>query len=382
MDYTAQPLAFRLRKVLRYVRLYGPARTAVKVRSQYHMKRRFTSLPDLDAPSTDTPGKHVGIIGCGKFAYAIAAYYLTRRCGRVIRGVMDVDIHRAASLAKRYNALYYCDDIARVIDDDAIDLVYVTSNHASHSDYATAALDRDKHVHVEKPHVVSFEQLEAFCEAMQRSRGTVTLGFNRPESELGRSIQRTLGRESGPLMLNWFVAGHELEPGHWYYRPEEGGRVLGNLCHWTDFALRMVPEERRYPLEIHPARADRSDCDIAVSYVFGDGSIAAITFSSKGHTFEGVRERFSAHRGDAVVAMDDFRTLSIHRREEKRTRRLRYRDHGHEQSIVNSYMRTQGRGTPANVKYVWETGELFLRTREALEDRRVHTLEGWEGVAR
>jgi predicted dehydrogenase len=234
---------------------------------------------------------------------------------------------------------------------------------------------------VEKPHAVSFEQLETLCEAMQRSTGRLTLGFNRPESELGRAIHRALTNESGPLMLNWFIAGHEIEPDHWYYLPEEGGRVLGNLCHWTDFVLRMVPEERRYPIEIHPTRADRSDCDIAVSYIFGDGSIAAITFSAKGHAFEGVRERLSAHRGDVVVTLDDFRTLSIQRRERKRTRRLRYRDHGHERSILNSYMQTQGVTSSASVKYVWETGELFLRTKQALEDQQPDTLEVWHGVA-
>jgi hypothetical protein len=39
MDYTKQPLAFKLRKALRYARLYGPGRTWMKVRGQYHMQK-------------------------------------------------------------------------------------------------------------------------------------------------------------------------------------------------------------------------------------------------------------------------------------------------------------------------------------------------------
>ena len=34
-------------------------------------------------------------------------------------------------------------------------------------------------------------------------------------------------------MINWFIAGHAIDEDHWYYKDEEGGRILGNLCHWT-----------------------------------------------------------------------------------------------------------------------------------------------------
>ena len=108
-------------------------------------------------------------------------------------------------------------------------------------------------------------------------------------------------------MYAWFVAGHAIDPDHWYFKPEEGGRVLGNLCHWTDFVYQMVPPQNRYPIKITPTRWEKSDCDIAVTYLFGDGTVAAITFSAKGHTFEGVRERFSAHRGDVLISLDDFK---------------------------------------------------------------------------
>jgi len=38
MDYMQSPLWFRIRKVLRYVRLYGVSRTLAKVHGQYHMR--------------------------------------------------------------------------------------------------------------------------------------------------------------------------------------------------------------------------------------------------------------------------------------------------------------------------------------------------------
>jgi len=38
MDYTKTGLGFRIRKVIRYIQLYGLTKTIIKVRGQYHMK--------------------------------------------------------------------------------------------------------------------------------------------------------------------------------------------------------------------------------------------------------------------------------------------------------------------------------------------------------
>jgi predicted dehydrogenase len=180
-------------------------------------------------------------------------------------------------------------------------------------------------------------------------------------------------------MYNWFVGGHEIEADHWYFREEEGGRVLGNLCHWTDFVYHLVPEEQRYPLVIRPTRAERSDCDIAVTYTFGDGTVAAITFSAKGHTFEGVRERFSGHRGNLLISMDDFKTLEMHVGDRVTRQRNRFRDHGHSAQILKSYGMTSGSSAGATARYVWETGEMFLATKDALETSETRTVHGYAG---
>ena len=41
MDYTKQDLKFKIKKALRYIRLYGVSGTLVKMRGQYHMKRWY-----------------------------------------------------------------------------------------------------------------------------------------------------------------------------------------------------------------------------------------------------------------------------------------------------------------------------------------------------
>lgn len=370
MDYKSAPILFKVRKALRYVRLYGIRRTLVKVRGQYHMARRYDSLPQNHV----RPGSraHVGLIGCGNYGFSVIAYYLKKNYGPVIRGCMDPEVNRAASMFEEYGACYYTTDADEIIADPKITLIFIASNHASHAEYAIKALKAGKDVHIEKPHVVRYDQLERLLKAMETAKGrVVSIGFNRPGSPFGRRIREALERESGELMQNWFIAGHEISPDHWYFRDEEGGRVLGNLCHWTDLTYQMMPAERRYPIRITPVRSAKSDCDIAVGYTFGDGSIAAITFSAKGHAFEGVRERYAAHRGNTLIAMDDFETLSIHVGPARHDVALRTRNHGHEQSIRHSYEQSiDPSAKGCSVQYVCDAGQLFLKTKDALETSR------------
>ena len=376
MEHSRVSAALKARKVARYVRLYGPRRTLAKVRGQLHMRAK-------DPPRLRAPGRsdaHVGIVGCGMFAYGTIAYYLQRGVGPVMRGAMDLDPARAASLARDYRLHYATEDASRVIEDSHIDLVYIASSHPTHAEYAIEALRAGKSVHIEKPHVVSEDQLIRLCQAATDSPGSVRLGFNRPVSRLGNEVRSLMEDQSGQAMFTWFVAGHETAPDHWYERPEQGGRALGNLCHWTDFVLQMMPPEDRFPIEIRPARGKDPDSDVALSYVFGDGSIAAISFSAKAHTFEGIREHLSVHRGDLLLTLTDFQELRAEIGERRRRIRLRHRDHGHADSILRSYemsTRSAARGPGSSVGYVWETGELFLKTQEALESDTILRVEAF-----
>jgi predicted dehydrogenase len=289
---------------------------------------------------------------------------------------MDIDLNRARSLGERTNARYWTTDIQRVLDDPEIDLLFIASNHATHATYASEALGRGKHVHIEKPPAVDEAQLAELVRAMQRSTGGARLGFNRPMSRLGRQMLGALAKEQGPSVMNWFVAGHAIDPDHWYYSPAEGGRVLGNLCHWIDFTLRAVPGDCRWPVRIIPARSDRPDCNVAVTYVFKDGSIGVISFSAMGHTFEGVKERCTVQKGNALIALDDFRTLVIEVGADKTRVRLRHRDHGHGEAVRES-LRLIGDGRRGGLApdEVWETGLLALRTKAALESGKEVTVD-------
>lgn len=166
--------------------MYGFKRTLIKVQGQYHMKKKYNVLPNIKKDGSTK--KNTAIIGCGNFSYSNIAYYIKKNYGNVIKAAIDTDINKAASLFERYNLSYYTDDIEKIMEDDDIELFYIASNHASHAEYAIKAISKNKAVHIEKPHVINFDQLKRLCKIIIENNAKVNLGFNRPLSKFGKII--------------------------------------------------------------------------------------------------------------------------------------------------------------------------------------------------
>lgn len=372
-DYTQAGLWFKVRKAARYVRLYGLSRTLIKVKGQYHMKA--TAGFDGDrwenprCATPDAPERSVALIGCGNYAFSNICYYLKKQRGSFLRATYDVERSRARSLCEAFGGAYAAADWRSILTDEHVQLVFVASNHFTHAEYAIECLEAGKHVHIEKPHVVTEDQLERLLTAMRRHPSRkVFLGFNRPKGRLFRALQKVLQAEGGPLMINWFIGGHAIPEGHWYFDEKEGGRVLGNLCHWSDLTLHLVGMDKAFPCTIVPATPAGSTSDFVVSMIFADKSCGCITFSAKGHTFEGVRETLNVHKGDVLATLEDFQVLRSDIVEKKKRVSLVHRNHGHGENIIHSLVAATTDEVPGeSADYVGATARLFLAIRRAID---------------
>jgi predicted dehydrogenase len=372
-DYRGHSLAFKIRKVARYVRIYGPRRTWIKVLGQRHavapaaFEGHVWMNPGCRRAQDET--RCIAIVGCGSFAFTTIGHYLRTWSKHFLVAALDQNKARSRSLVEHYGGAYATDDLDAILGDPRVKLVYIASNHASHADYAIKALDAGKDVHIEKPHVVDEAQLERLAAAIEaHPERKIYLGFNRPRSGHFQFLMKHLAKESGPLMINWFVAGHEIPRDNWYFSPMEGGRILGNLCHWTDLTLEMVGIDSAFPCTVVPTSEPDATSDFVTSFQFGDGSIATISFSAKGHTFEGVREVLHAHRGNVLGELKDFEISTVEIVGRKIRRKGLFRDHGHGANVLNSIRCTFGQGGQASsLPYIWATAKLFLAVRAAHE---------------
>ena len=72
-DYTARPLSFKVKKALRYTRMYGVRRTLSIIRGQYNMKRTYATPPAIPAVSASQPA-----------LCPISSITMTRRCASAV----------------------------------------------------------------------------------------------------------------------------------------------------------------------------------------------------------------------------------------------------------------------------------------------------------
>ncbi|MCZ7560478.1 MAG: Gfo/Idh/MocA family oxidoreductase [Burkholderiaceae bacterium] len=190
-------------KLARFARIYGPRRALVKALGRLRIGRRLTWPAKRSRPG-------IAVIGCGQFGFSTIAHFAGERA-RIV-SCYDTDASSAVTLSRMYGARAVSTVATEMFSDPEIDCVYIASNHASHSDYAIAALAAGKRVYIEKPVVVSHEQLANLVAAERALGGQVFAGYNRPFSGAIRELHACLVKPIGPLTLSCFVSGHRLPP--------------------------------------------------------------------------------------------------------------------------------------------------------------------------
>ena len=306
----------KLLKVLRFICIYGVSRTLVKILGRTRLNIRI--LPFLKFPFYPTSGKTVGIIGGGHHAFSTIAYYLTTSTNAKITFVIDINENAAASFAYAYCVKYFATEDTQIFDYvDSPDVVYISSNHASHTEYAIRFLSYGCDVFIEKPISVNIEQLNMLTNALKDTDKNIYVGYNRPHSRSIRIIKSHLkdSKKYLPFTLSCFVSGHIIPKDHWYLNPAEGSRIVSNLGHWIDLSIHILFWSKEL-IEYFDVSISYSDKfmptnNIIVSMISSRHDLINITFTSRCEPFEGVNETINFQQGDLIAKIDDFRSTKI-----------------------------------------------------------------------
>lgn len=223
---------------------------------------------------TDRPrqGWRAGLIGCGDVARDHA------RCVAQIPDLdfvayCDIDEGRADAFLDEFGGRYATGSPDRIFADDAIDIVYVCTQHDTHAEYCIRAADAGKHVLVEKPLALTMEECAAVGQAVERSGITLMTGFKLRYYEMVAKVRELIPE---PLVVTMQIMYDRQPDGRWVNDPVKGGGgVLSAGVHAVDI-LRHVT--RSDPVSVAAAggnfyqRSGVIDNMIAV-YRFDNGAI-------------------------------------------------------------------------------------------------------------
>ena len=326
----------RIRKAYLTFRLYGFTRTYIKVFGRI----RFRGMPRF--PLTLSPShRTIGIVGCGQFSTSAIGYFLKKNRGNVIAACYDIDPVPRDSFAWYYRCKS-CASFDQLITLKNIDLIYIASNHASHTDYALKCLANGIAVFVEKPLSTSVAQFKELRETLTaKPESKIFLGYNRPFAPAIRELRTALLNHKGPITLSCFITGHKLSKDHWYRRPEEGTRICGNVGHWIDLAIHLMWTKELKPetVNIQLTYGDLSEPDdnLVISMASNLGDVVSIGLSSRGEPFEGINETINCQCNDLICKIDDFRRMTLWQNNQLSKRRYFRKDVGHELSVLQPF---------------------------------------------
>ena len=260
----------------------------------------------------------VALVGAGNFAKSMHLPNMAAMPADFkLQAVVSRTGLNATATAAQFGAAYATTEYEQVLNDPNVDLVLIATHHNLHATMALAALERGKHVLVEKPLALTEEELGPltafFDRAGDRPTPLLLTGFNRRFSPYASLIAELTKSRTAPMLMTYRMNAGFLPAENWVHGPEGGGRNRGEACHIYDLFTYLTGSR---VAEVH-AQALRpkgppfgSRDNFVATMRFEDGSLGTLAYTSLG-AGEHPKEELEVFVDGTVLDLDDYRSLVV-----------------------------------------------------------------------
>lgn len=250
----------------------------------------------------------VGFIGAGNYASRILIPAF-KSSGAILHGIASSGgvsgvIHGGrAGFAKAYS------DASDLIADPEVNAVVIATRHNTHARLTIEALKAGKHVFVEKPLALTFDELVGLETANAEADRLLMVGFNRRFAPQVRKMKELLASVREPKAFLMLMNAGAIPTGHWTQDPAVGGgRIVGEACHHLDLMRHLAGSEivsvqarRMGDTGATPLTEDKA----AIILGFADGSFGTIHYLANGaQSFP--KERIEVFAAGRTLQLDNF----------------------------------------------------------------------------
>lgn len=271
---------------------------------------------------TLNPVKHSGnriniaLIGAGAFASTTHLPNLKKLNGEFnLIAIASKKGLTAKQFAKQYGAEYCTAEYEEVLKDPKIHAVMIATRHDMHAKLTLEALKAGKAVFVEKPLAVNSEELAQIKKFFKDTTHApiLTVGFNRRFSPFAIKIKELLAKRRNPLIAYYRANAGYLPPDHWTQKQAQGGRIIGEGCHFLDlfqFWTGSAPAKVSVT-SINPATKDViSQDNLCATIKYKDGSVCTLVYTGQGS--KGLPKEYAEiHCGGVSYILNDYRELIV-----------------------------------------------------------------------
>ena len=311
----------------------------------------------------------LGVIGAGGYVPAMLLPHFKTE-GVEFRSIATASGISAHDVGKRFGFAYAVSSAEEVLDDANVNLVVIGTRHDLHAELARKALERNKHVFVEKPLALNDEQLDAVLEAAGNSTARLMVGFNRRFSPLAQRAKEFFNGRDTPLSMLYRVNAGRIAKEHWTQNAEEGGgRIVGEVCHFIDLMqfLAGAPPVSVFAESVGAKSSKIVDADsVFITLRFADGSNGAVAYLSEGDKAL-AKERLEIFGAGRVFVLDDFRRATLYKDGREEQVVLKAQDKG-QQAQVRAVCKSSS--APISVDELAATTRATFRVLDSLRERR------------
>jgi polar amino acid transport system substrate-binding protein len=332
---------------------------------------------------TTTPGRvGVGLIGAGGYAQKMLLPNF-KAAGVEFCSIASASGVSARDVGTKYGFARFLSDAESVIEDEAANLIVIATRHGSHAELARQALERGKHVFVEKPLALNDAELDSVVQAAANSAGRLLVGFNRRFSPLAARAKEVFADRQSPLSIVYRVNAGRLPRDHWTQDPREGGgRIVGEVCHFIDLMQFLTGAE---PTRVFAEATGRggvtdviSEDSVFITLQFSDGSNGAIAYLAEGDQSL-PKEHIEIFGAGKTFVIDDFRSARTFRGGRKKKETLRGQDKGQaEQARVACAVVAEGKPAPITLRELEATTRATFRICDSLRTGQPQKVKGEE----
>jgi len=227
----------------------------------------------------------VALMGAGNLARWAHLPSLSKIPNVSLHAVCSSSGARGNTYARRFGASYFCSDYRQILDDPEIDVVMVLSRNQHHFSQAFEALMAGKHVFVEKPMALTELQCRELYDAVVVSANQLSVGFNRRFAPFYQDLKQSLGKRTGPAVINCRVSSPGISGSYWMADPSLGGAIIGEAVHFVDLMYWLLESE---PINVSAYCLPTGKTDpigennLVATFRFADGSIGSLNYSTIG----------------------------------------------------------------------------------------------------
>lgn len=258
---------------------------------------------------------HYALVGAGAFGTCMLVPQMERRRDRFfLRAVVSRDPGKGGNFAREHRLEKLCTRIEDVLSDPELGLVVIATRHQEHAEQVVKSLRAGKHVFVEKPLALTWDELAA----VETTYGELPeppllmVGFNRRFSPALVKLGEVLADRRSPLIVQYRLNGGSIPLDHWIQTEVGGGRNIGEACHMYDVfrSLAGAPVRSIEATSIDPGTLPYARTDNFVATLgYEDGSVGTLTYTALGPKKGLPKERIEVFCDGEAYLIDDFRKL-------------------------------------------------------------------------